>query len=349
MKSIDSSLVRVRIAGLGRSGWDMHADAMSKLPDKYRIVAAADADTERRREASERFGCATYADFDLLVGDPDAELIVVATPSHLHVPQVMQALRSGRHVVCEKPLAKASAEVAQMVESSTRVGRILAPFQNRRYDPMFCKVREVIESGVLGRIVQIRAVVHSFGRRWDWQTLREFGGGQLNNTGSHFVDLLLQLFGPAEPKIACWMDRALASGDAEDHVKVILHAQGAPLIDLEISSACAYPQPMWLVMGTSGGLRSEGRSLQWKSVDFSTMPPRPVERQAPSGRAWGGENLEWREESWTTPEEETIPRMTERFYEDLYKTLRRGAPLVVTPQSVQRQIAVLEQCHKMCA
>jgi predicted dehydrogenase len=70
-------------------------------------------------------------------------------------------------------------------------GRVLAPFQNRRYEPHFNKVKEIVASGKLGQIVQIRMAWHSFGRRWDWQTLREFGGGQLANNGPHLLDQAL--------------------------------------------------------------------------------------------------------------------------------------------------------------
>ena len=79
--------------------------------------------------------------------------------------------------------------------------RIAAPFHNRRYEPHLLKVRQVIASGVLGPIVQLRLVWHSFGRRWDWQTLKEFGGGALNNNGSHIIDHALQVFGDSDPRV----------------------------------------------------------------------------------------------------------------------------------------------------
>lgn len=347
--SLSTNPIRVGIAGLGRSGWNIHAAALSALKDQYTVAAVTDADPARRNEAVARFECRAHTTFESLINDREVELIVVATPNQHHVQHALAAMRAGKHVVVEKPLAASSSEVSRMIQTSKLSNVVLAPFQNRRYEAMFLKIREVIESGKLGRIVQIRLAVHGFGRRWDWQTLREYGGGQLNNTGPHFIDQLLVLFGDAEPQVFCRMDRALASGDAEDHVKVILHAPGAPLIDLEITSACAYGQDLWLVMGTSGGLRSSDAGLDWKYVDFSQMPDRPVESAPTPDRKYNSEALKWQEESWSPPPDATMQQTQQMFYRDLFRTIRLGEKQAITPQSVGRQIAVIEQCHAMNA
>lgn len=340
-----NNIVRVGIAALGRSGWGIHCNTLEPLTDKYKVVATADMDPARRKEAEEKFGCRTYPDFDSLVADGDIELLVVATPSHLHPEHAIRALEAGKHVVCEKPMAATADDADRMIAAAKKAGRLLAVFQNRRYMPDFQKVREVIASGKLGRIILIRIVVHGFSRRWDWQTLKEYNGGSLNNTGPHFLDQALQLFGDAEPEVFCRLERTLTSGDAEDHCKVILRAEGAPMIDFELTSACAYPQDTWLVMGTNGGLTGNRSGLRWKYVDFEKLPPRPVDRTPLPDRSYNREELPWQEETWEQhdggPSDRTL------FYLDLYKTLREGAPLVITPESVRRQIAVLQKCHEL--
>jgi scyllo-inositol 2-dehydrogenase (NADP+) len=317
------------------------------MADRYRIVGVTDIDPRRRKEATERFGCKPYETFESLIADDSVEVIVVATPSHLHVQHSIKALGHGRHVICEKPVANSSTDMAMVMKAARINDRILAPFQNARYDSMFQKICEIVRSGRLGRIVEIRATVQMFGRRWDWQTLREFGGGQLNNIGSHVIDQLLVLCGDFVPRVFCRMDRAVASGDAEDHVKVILYGKSAPLIDLEISSACAYPQERWLVMGGSGGLKSADQLLCWKYIDFSRIPPRPVDHKPEPNRQYNSESLEWTEETWTVPEGENIQQTHWMFYSDIYHTVRENAPLYITPASVARQIRVIEECHKM--
>jgi len=345
MSATKDAPVRVGIAGLGRSGWSIHAKNLATLGEKFRIAAVTDPDAARMQEAAARFQCRTYSDLDDLLGDREVELVTVATPSHLHAEHAIRALRAGKNVVCEKPMATSAAAADAMIEAARKAGRLLTIFQNRRYSPDFMKVREIIQTGKLGRIVMIRIACHGFGRRWDWQTLKEFGGGSLNNTGPHFLDQALQLFGDAEPQVFCHLERTLTSGDAEDHCKVILHAPGSPMIDLEITSACAYGQDTWLVMGTSGGLTGNYRTLRWKYVDFSKLPPRPVDRRPMPDRSYNSEPLPWQEETWEVPND--LAPAEVRYYLDLYETLRHGAPLVVTPESIRRQIALLEKCHQL--
>jgi scyllo-inositol 2-dehydrogenase (NADP+) len=338
--------VRIGIAGLGRSGWDIHVQGLRLVPELYKIIAVTDPNPARRQEAQNEFKCRAYENFEGLLKDNEIELIVVATPSRLHPQNAIDALQAGKHAVCEKPLAGNAAEADEMIRTAQKTSKVLAPFQNRRYAGDFLKVREVINSGKLGRIVMIRIANHGFARRWDWQTLKEFGGGSLNNTGPHLIDMALQLFGPAEPEVFCHLERALTSGDAEDHCKVLLRAKGAPMIDIEVTSACAYPQEPWLVMGTHGGMKSAGSKIEWKYVDFSQLPPRPVDRNPTPDRSYNSETLSWLTEECDCTTDFHV--MTANFYRDVYKTLREGSPLVITPESVRRQIALLEKCHTLC-
>lgn len=339
-------IVRVGIAGLGRSGWSIHARFIEPLKDKYRIVAVCDRDQSRQKEAVDRFGCHAYKGLEELLKDPEVELAIIATPNPMHADHTIQALEAGKDVVCEKPMALKSSDADRMIKAAKKARHMLAIFQNRRYSPDFLKVREVINSRKLGRIIMIRMVAHGFGRRWDWQTLKEFSGGTLNNTGPHFLDQALQLFGEAEPKIFCHLERTLTLGDAEDHVKVILQGQGAPMIDLEITSACAYPQETWLVMGTQGSLAGKANALRWRYFDPKKLSKRTVDQQPVPDRSYNSEKIPWKEETWDLSAN-SIPEGT-AFYLDLYKTLRKGAPLIITPESVRRQIAVIEECHKLC-
>lgn len=344
--STNGKPIDVAIAGLGRSGWKIHADALSQLPEQYRVVAVLDPVESRCAEARERFGCRVAQSYEALIADDAVELVVVASPNLKHVEHTIAAVEAGRHVVCEKPLAMSAEEADRSIEAAERCGRVLAPFQNRRYEPHFLKVKEVIESGRLGRILQVRLAWHGFSRRWDWQTLREFGGGSLNNNGPHLVDQALQLFGEEEePQVFCDLQRGLSSGDAEDHVKIVLRGERSPTIDVELTSVCAYgDQSGWLVMGTAGGLKGHARALEWKWVDWSAMPERPVEREPTSDRTYNREELTWQTERWEAPAGE--PSEAIRFYRDLYQTIREGSPLYITPRSVRRQLAVLERCRE---
>jgi len=339
--------LRVGIIGLGRSGWNIHAKTLQKLEAHYTVDAVADADAARLEEARTVFGCRTYSDAGELITDDGLDLIVVASPNIYHVDHAISAMRSGKHVVCEKPMALSVSEADKAIEVSRETGRTLAPFQNRRYEPHFLKVREILDSGRLGKILQIRMCWHGFSRRWDWQTLSEFGGGLLNNNGAHLLDQALVLFGDQEPELFVDLKQALSSGDTEDHVKVLLKADDSPTIDVELTSASAYPQDRWHIMGTAGGLVGTLTELNWKWVDWSTMPPRPVDRTPiTADRAYNREELNWQSDHWELPKDH--PGEYVMFYRDLYQTLSHDKPLFITPESVRRQIDLLERCRRAC-
>jgi predicted dehydrogenase len=336
--------IRVGISGLGRSGWSIHANTLEKCSNMYSVIAVFDPIEERRREAVERFGCRAYSDFNSLAKDEEVELMVIATPSYLHAPQTIEALKAGKNVLCEKPMATSLAEADMMIRIAKETGRILTVFHNKRYLPDFLKVLEIIRSERLGRIVLIKMHSHTFGRRWDWQTLRRFGGGELNNNASHLIDQAVQLAGEELEVLFCDLQRTLTLGDAEDHVKIILGTPHSTVVDIEVTRACAYPQNLWLVMGTQGGLTGTSNSLRWKYFEPKELPQRRVETEPAPDRSYNWEEIPWKEEVWNLDESYKSGEIL--FYEKLYKTLREGAPLGVTPESVRKVMRIIEKCHE---
>ena len=339
--------IRVGIIGQGRSGYDIHARYLVR-DHRYQIVAVAELLADRRKQAEEEFGAAAYEDYRKLLARDDLDLVINSTPSHLHVPVTLAAFKAGHNVLCEKPLAKRAAQVDKLIAASKKARKLLAIYQQSRFAPYFEKVRSLIDSGILGRIVMIKIAFNGFGRRWDWQTLQEYDGGNLLNTGPHPLDQALQLFGPAMPKVTCIMDRALTLGDAEDHVKLILSGKGHPTIDLEISSCCPYSKYTYQVYGTRGGLTGSTSELTWKHFNPKQAPRRTLTREPLPGRVYCSDKLRWYEKTWTVPKSKSdlFGSMAGKFYSHLYKTLTEGAPLVITPQQVRTQIAVIEEAHK---
>jgi len=348
--------VKVGIVGLGRSGWEIHANTLAKFPKMYEMKAVFDPIEERRQEAVNRFGCNTYSDFESIINDVDIELIIIATPNHLHSSQTIKALRAGKNVVCEKPMAVNLAEADAMIAACKDSGKILTIFHNRRYYPDFLKVKEVIASGKLGRIILIKIHSHSFKRRWDWQTLKKFGGGELRNNGPHFIDQALQLLGSNEPEVFYDLQKTLTLGDAEDHVKIVLKYPECPVIDIEITNACAYPLKKWMIMGTQGGLTGKTSSIRWKYFDMKSLPPRKVKENPTPNRSFNQEEIPWKEEIWHKSKRHPLISKIFRnkhdslesgsyyFYEELYRTLCENTPLAITPESVRRAMWVIEKC-----
>ncbi|MBQ43248.1 MAG: oxidoreductase [Gemmatimonadetes bacterium] len=343
--------IRVGILGQGRSGLDIHARFFTRSPRHYRIAAISDLLRERRTRAESELGCDTYRDYRQLLARDDIDLVVNSLPSHLHPAVTAEALSAGHHVVCEKPLAWKVADVDRVIDAARAARRILAPFQQSRYSPDFQKILQVIDSGVLGEIVQIKISANGFARRWDWQTLQEFRGGNLLNTGPHFVDQAVCLMGFRQPKVAfCHMGRANTYGDAEDDFRAILQRRNAPTIDLEISSCCAYSGDTYIVNGTHGGLSGGGGGLRWRYFDPKKAPGQKLIRAPLPGPSYCRENLTFTERTWSPNEaqRDRFSFMSKRFYDHLFKVLRKGAPLDITPRQVRVQVGVMEECHRRC-
>lgn len=347
--------LRVGILGQGRSGHSIHGYALSGLQDKYVIAAVVDPIEERRNRAVQEYSCEVFADYHELLERKDLALdfIVNATPSYLHYPITIDLLEKGFNVLCEKPAARKAEEVDNMVAQSKKSGKLLAFFQQSRFAPYFCQVRKVIDSGILGRIVQISIAFNGFARRWDWQCSQAYNGGNLLNTGPHPLDQALQLFGTdMMPEVRCFMDRANSFGDAEDYVKLLLKGPGRPVVDLEISSCCAYPCFTYNVQGTNGGLKGTMEHIDWKyfkpeeaAEQKLTLTPLTDEKGLP---AYCTESLKWYEESWDVPADQAdlFTTIAHRYYHMLYETIVNGAPLAIKPEEVRLQIAVAEECHR---
>lgn len=348
------TILKVGIIGQGRSGRNIHGNLLVRLADKYKIVAVADGLEDRRVRAESEYGCKAYATYEEMVANEDLDLVVNASPSDLHFPISLDLLNKGVNVLCEKPLAKSPAEVDQLIAAAQKSGKVLAVFQQSRYMPAFLKIREIIDSGVLGRIVQVDFTNNNFARRWDWQTLQANNGGNLLNTGPHPVDQALQLFGTdIMPQITCIMDRANTFGDAEDYVKIIMRGPGRPTIDLEISSCSVFPRAQFTVQGTNGGLTGNTNKLQWKYFKPEEAPAQELTRtplfNANGEPAYCSEKLTWYEDSWEYKAADDLSMFdqnTKSLYNMLHHSLTTGAPLEITPEQVRQQMAVMEECRR---
>jgi predicted dehydrogenase len=346
------SPIRVGISGFGRSGCNIHAQALAAMPDLYSIKAVFDPLEDRRANLPQP-GIVARTSFDELIADPEVELIIVASPNKWHARQARAALAAGKHVLCEKPFGFTTADVDSMIAAAKSAGRVLQPFQQRRYEADFLKVREICESGLLGKITHVRIAWHGFGRRWDWQTLRSYGGGQLYNNGPHLIDHGLELFGASEPEIWCDLKNSLSSGNAEDEFKILLRGENAPTIQLELLSTAAFGDERWRICGTAGGLRGNAQRLDWKWVNWADLPERPVDDRPTQNRSYNSEQLTWNEASWT-PEAQAdagagaapAEQPVHDLYVDLWKTIRNGAPQPIPPEAVRRRVAVMEACYR---
>ena len=346
-----SEIIKAGIIGQGRSGKDIHARTFGLLPEKFKISAVAERLEDRREEAKRDFGCDAFPDLaSMLSARPDLDLIVNAATSEQHIPLTEQCLDAGFKVVSDKPFGRRVADVDRLIAKAKAKGVFLAVFQQSRFAPYFQEARKVCESGVLGRIVQVKIFFNGFARRWDWQTLRKRDGGNLLNTGPHPLDQALHFIGrDAMPEVLCVMDKLNSFGDAEDHVKLILTRKGRPTIDLEVSSCSNFNPYTYQIYGSRGSLAGTMTHLDWKYFKDEEAPAQSLLDGPMPKRAFCSEALTWHEGSWEAPEEvkrNLFDYMATRYYSRLHDSLTKGAELAVKLEEVRQQIAVIEEAHR---
>ncbi len=344
--------IKVAILGQGRSGWGIHAAHLLTDTDRFQVIAVADPIDIRRKRAIEAFGCEAYVDYSDIYSLKNIDLVVNALPSHLHVPVTRELLERGFNVLSEKPAARTAHEMDTLIAAAEKSGAMYAVFQQSRLALHFLKIMEIIESGKLGRLVEIKIRYNGYSRRWDWQTCQQFNGGNLLNNGPHPLDQALHIMHVKDlPVVFCKMDRVNTFGDAEDFVKLILSAPNTPLVDIEVSSCAAYPTDMYTIMGDRGGLRASSTRVDWQYYDAGNAPEQALIKE-PLADANGNpiyckEELQWTEEHWEHDDpKDTWVGATGRLYTNLLEHLLHGAPLIITPEQVRQQIAVIEEAHR---
>lgn len=334
-----SEPIRLGIIGIGRAGWGMHCAELEGKEDLFTIAAACDVIGTRTARMEERYGCRTYEAAADLIADPDVEVVVVATRSVDHFAQAMAALAAGKLVFLEKPICLTYDQACQLQQAAD--GRLYIR-HNRRFEPAFIKIREIMAAGLLGDVFEVKLRRISFQRRDDWQTLKEFGGGQCLNWGPHIIDHGLRLL--ESPLADLWSDLKLvaAAGDAEDHLKIIMRGANGRVVDLEISGGAALGEPEWTVYGTRGALTGSGNTVHLKYLDpAQPLAPRHPDPSTPEEGFGTPDALVWVEEDVEAKSADDWG-----IWDKLYAAIRDGAEF---PVKLAEAVQVMEVVSRVKA
>ena len=140
-----------------------------------------------------------YKDYKDMLKNEDLDGVVVLSPHTVHFEQTSAALRKGLHVLTEKPMVCTIRRAKALIRLSRQVKRVLSISYQRHYDPQFRYMREQIQKGVLGKIQYVQAIQAQNwlrGTKGTWrQSLALSGGGQLNDSGSHLIDIVMWVSG----------------------------------------------------------------------------------------------------------------------------------------------------------
>lgn len=189
--------MNIGIIGAGQIG-NKRAQALIKFKDDA-ILAVADVDKEKAKNLGKIIGCEYFTDPQKVIENPKIDVVVVSTINKYLAPLSLQALRAGKHVLCEKPLGTNTAEIKQCVKVAEKNRLIYKAGYNHRFHPAIFKAYQLIKRGKIGKLMSIKASYGHGGRpgyEKEWRTQKELsGGGELLDQGCHVFDLILWITG----------------------------------------------------------------------------------------------------------------------------------------------------------
>ncbi len=230
--------VRVAVLGAGAIAQVAHLPILSRMRG-VQLAAVFDTDRATARTVADRFGVESVPrTADDVLGDPAVQGVVVCTPSHVHEDHVRDALRAGKFVLCEKPLAIGSEGVARLLEEEGAAGRLLVAM-NQRFRPDAAALRSFVSSGELGDVFYLKAGWLNRrsprrGRSWRERKASACGGAFMD-LGVQMLDLALWMMDyPRPERVSAHMHRERGT-EVEDAAAVMLRLEGDRVINLEVS------------------------------------------------------------------------------------------------------------------
>lgn len=174
-----------------------HAKNYGELHSVY------DIDIEKANQFAANYSCIAYTSYQELLLNSKAQVIVICTPNYLHATQSILALKNGFHVICEKPMALTSIDCLAMITTATNSNRQLFIVKQNRYNPPVAAVKKAIEDNVLGKILSLQLNCfwnrdNTYYQNSTWKGKQNLDGGILYTQFSHFIDLLIWMFGEVE-------------------------------------------------------------------------------------------------------------------------------------------------------
>jgi len=344
-----SSVIRTGIIGYGLSGRVFHAPFIATNP-AFSLDLIATGDPGRQAQAREKHPTAEIVDTPeaLLARAGDLDLVILATPAHVHLEQGLAALDAGAALVIDKPFARSLSDAKKLIAKSEETGRPLAVFQNRRWDGDFLTVAKLVREGALGTVFRFESTFERWGSpkpgKWQETTTIGQGAGITFDLGSHLIDQALHLFGPATVEQA---ELAILRGglSEDDSFISLLHTSGVRS-HLTMSKAAAQSGPRFRVLGDAGGYSVHGLDNQEAMLKEYRWPGSDGYGVTPESE-WGVVGIDGSEEGLTRVP--TEPGDYPAFYAGIAASIRDGAPVPVDPRDSLEVVRIIERAHAIAA
>ncbi len=343
-----STPIRTGIIGYGLAGRVFHAPFIATNPD-FSLDLIATSSPERASEALAHHSNATIVESpDALLARAaagDLDLVVLASPAHVHLEQGLAALEAGCAVVIDKPFVPSLRDGKKLIAKAEEVGKLLTVFQNRRYDGDFLTLRKLVEGGTLGAVHRFESTFERWGGavrdRWQDTTTIDQGAGITFDLGSHLIDQALHLFGPAQLEHASLL-RVRENGVSDDDAFIALRHTSGVRSHLTMSRAAAQSGPRFRVLGSESAYTVYGLDGQEPALKNYVWPGAAGYGETPDNE-WGLLGIDGSDAGLT-------PVATEKgnypgFYEGVAASILHGAPAPVDPREALEVVRIIEHAH----
>jgi len=228
--------MKVGLIGAGLQG-KRRGRAIKQCGDQ--ILAVADIQPERAQLLTDELGCEATANWEEVVAREDIEAVIVCTPPNLHLSMCVDALEQGKHVLCEKPLARNPEEAQQILAVAENSGGTLKCGFNHRHHPGIQQAREWLDEGTIGELMFIRCRYGIGGRPGydkEWRADPEIsGGGQLMDQGMHALDLSRWFLGDFAEVFGSLQTAFWDVAPLEDNAFCLLRTEGGQTASIHVS------------------------------------------------------------------------------------------------------------------
>lgn len=227
-------------AGIGRS----HIEGYAALPKCFKVATVCDLDAERAKDAAKNLpDCKIVNDTIDVMSDPEIDIVDVCLPPHLHYPVMMDALDSGKHVVCEKPFTTSLAEADRVVASAKKTGKLVFPIFQYRYGLGYQRLLRLVNKGMVGEPYAASMETHwhrdaeyyAVPWRGTWASER---GGAIVGHAIHIHNLATKLLGPVA-KVSAFLDTRVNTIETEDCGAISMRMESGALVTSSITLGSA--------------------------------------------------------------------------------------------------------------
>ena len=294
--------LKVGIIGCGGIATSKHMPGLEAIPEAE-MVAFCDIIEEKAVKSAEKFGtkdAKVYIDYKELLADPEIDVVHVCTPNRSHSFISIDAMRAGKHVMCEKPMAKTAAEAREMVKVAKETGMKLTVGYQNRNRPESVALKKIMNEGQLGEVYYAKALAVRRRGMPTWGVFLdeyEQGGGPLIDIGTHALDLTLYMMNNYEPKMVVgtkykklnenpkcgnvWGSWDPEKNTVEDSAFGFIVMKNGATINLESSWALNILDPIeasTVLCGTKAGAQIKNKELILNyDKDDKLMDEKPIE------------------------------------------------------------------------